>query len=177
MTSFDPGPLAPVTVHRDGDRWTLVFVREFPQAPALVWAALTDPQQLAAWAPFEADRPLDRTGPATLTMIDGDTRQPLAATVRRSEPPHLLEYAWGTDELRWELTPSGTGTRLTLSHTVPDQSWLSKVAAGWHLCLAVAQRMLDGDPVTVIRGGDAMNYGWADLDVAYRKVLDLPAAE
>ena len=27
------------------------------------------------------------------------------------------------------------------------RSWLSKVAAGWHICLDVAERQLAGDPV------------------------------
>ena len=46
------------------------------------------------------------------------------------------------------------------------------VAAGWHLCADVLQRLLDGDPVPVIRGRDAMNHGWAALRDAYAERLD-----
>jgi len=138
---FVPGPLADV---RATTRWTLVFVRELKHPPEAVWAALTQRDRLAAWAPFTASRDLDELGPATLTMIDRDVTEDLAATVLRVEPPTLLEYTWDDDHLRWELEPTEGGTRLTLHHTVPGRDWLSKVAAGWHLCLDVAERLLDG---------------------------------
>jgi hypothetical protein len=41
------------------------------------------------------------------------------------------------------------------------------VAAGWHLCLVVLDRMLGGDPVGPIRGRDAMDHGFEDLRDAY----------
>jgi len=55
-----PTPLAPVEGEPDGDRWTLVFVREFRHPREKVWAALTDPAQLDAWSPFRPDRSLAR---------------------------------------------------------------------------------------------------------------------
>jgi hypothetical protein len=45
------------------------------------------------------------------------------------------------------------------------------VAAGWHLCADVLQRLLDGEPVEVIRGKDALDHGWEDLKNAYEKSL------
>jgi uncharacterized protein YndB with AHSA1/START domain len=74
---FDPGPLAPVEHHKEGDRSTLAFVRHLRHAPAKVWAVLTDPAQLRQWAPFEPDRNLATTGAATLRMTDGQTTQEL----------------------------------------------------------------------------------------------------
>jgi uncharacterized protein YndB with AHSA1/START domain len=70
----------------------------------------------------------------------------------RAEPPALLEYTWGTDLLRWKLAAIDSGTRLTLRHRVEDREWAPKVAAGWHLCLAVAEHLLDGQPIGPIRG-------------------------
>jgi hypothetical protein len=51
-----------------------------------------------------------------------------------------------------------------------------KVAAGWHLCLLVAERLLAGSPMPPIRGQDALNYGWSALADAYAAALDLPEA-
>jgi uncharacterized protein YndB with AHSA1/START domain len=170
-TTFDPSPLAAVTYRQDGDRWTLVFVRALRHPPERVWATLTDPAQLREWAPFVADRDLGSVGPATLTMIDGDTQDELPATVSRAERPRLLEYSWGNDRLRWELAPDAGGTRLTLEHTVEGPEWMPKVAAGWHLCLDVAELLLDGKPIAPIRGDDALNYGWEDLHDAYGERL------
>jgi hypothetical protein len=50
---------------------------------------------------------------------------------------------------------------------------VSKVAAGWHLCLVVAERMLDGAPIPPIRGDDARNFGWTELDAEYARQLGL----
>ncbi|GAA4209377.1 SRPBCC family protein [Actinocatenispora rupis] len=163
--------LAEVRTEEVDGGWALVFVRELRHAPERVWAALTEPGQLAAWAPYTADRDLAATGDATLTMIDGEDGQDLAATVSRSEPPTLLEYTWGDSLLRWELAPAGGGTRLTLRQTLAEPEWASKIAAGWHLCLDVAEHLLDGDPVPPIRGMDAMNHGWTELNTAYGERL------
>jgi uncharacterized protein YndB with AHSA1/START domain len=174
MTSHDfrPGPLAEVEAEQDGDQWTLVFVRTLRHPPIKVWAALTEPDQLRGWAPFAADRDLGRTGPATLTMLDDETGVELPpATVNQADPPTLLEYTWGEDLLRWELAPDGDGTRLTLRHTVADPQMVSKVAAGWHLCLAVADHLLAGSPIPPIRGQQAMEYGFAELDKEYSERL------
>ena len=210
--------LADVAALSAGDRWTLIFTRDLQHPPRKVWAAVTDPDQLARWAPFLASRDLTITGDATLTMVDGDVRQDLPVTVTRSEPHTLLEYTWGTDDLRWELAaigvdpedgamtpdPSGdhagspttagsgtastgtastgtasttasTGTRLTLRHTISNREWVPKVAAGWHLCLLVAERLLDGHPIDPIRGQEAHNHGWDDLNRAYAGELGIPA--
>jgi uncharacterized protein YndB with AHSA1/START domain len=175
--TFDPGPLAEVR-HETGDgRHTLVFVRELRHSPAKVWAALTDPAQLREWAPYTADRDLGSAGEATVTMIDGDVAEDLPASVLRAEPPTLLEYTLGTELLRWELTPAGAGTTLTLRQTVQGPEWVPMVAAGWHICLVVAERLLDGQPIGPIRGQDARNYGWDELNKAYADKFGLPVSE
>jgi uncharacterized protein YndB with AHSA1/START domain len=160
-----------VACRADGDRWTLVFVRVLRHPPERVWAALTDPVQVGAWAPFVTDRDLGRVGDATLTMIAGEVTEDLPASVTRAEPPILLEYTWGTDLLRWELAAIDAGTRLTLEHTVGDPEWMPKVAAGWHLCLDVAELLLDGEPIEPIRSDEARNYGWEQLHDAYAETL------
>jgi uncharacterized protein YndB with AHSA1/START domain len=177
-TQFDPGPIADVTVRSDDDNWTLVFVRDLRHPIGKVWDALTQPGQLDEWSPYTADRDLGRVGEAMLTMIDGTTSETMPATVTRAEPPTLLEYR-GDDQwqLRWELAATGTGTRLTLLHTLKDPDWVPKVAAGWHLCLVVAEHLLDGDPVGPIRGSDARNYGWDELNQAYADKLGIPASD
>jgi uncharacterized protein YndB with AHSA1/START domain len=164
---------ADVAVAPSGAHWMLIFVRVLRHPPAEVWDALTDPKALAQWAPFETDASLDHVGDATITMIDGDVRVDAEAHVRIADRPTLLEYLWGDDLLRWELEPIEAGTRLTLRHTHGDRALLPLMAAGWDLCLAVAERMLDGEPVTAIRGQDAMNYGFAELERGYRDDLGI----
>jgi len=83
----------------------------------------------------------------------------------------LLEYTWGEDVLRWELEAIATGTRLALRHTLSDRSWASKVAAGWHICLDVADHLLAGAPVGRIVAEEAFEYDWARLAREYGERL------
>jgi uncharacterized protein YndB with AHSA1/START domain len=178
-TTFDPGPLAEVACHGGDGGWTLVVIREFPHPVDQVWSVLTTPDLLRQWAPFEADRPLTATGAATLTMIDGPDRYDLAVEVDVVEAPTVLDYSWGPDRLRWELAATagtGPGTRLELRHTVADRAMVAMMAAGWHLCLLVALRLLDGRPIAPIRGRDALGYGFEDLCRDYTAALADQAA-
>jgi uncharacterized protein YndB with AHSA1/START domain len=169
--TLDFGPAADATVVPDGDAWTLIFIRELRHAPPVVWQALTDPVEIDQWAPFTAERNLGATGETTLTMVDRDERMALASMVVRVDPPRLLEYTWGEDRLRWELEPHGRGTRLTLRHTLSRPDMDAMVAAGWHLCLVVLDRLLSGNPVGPIRGRDAMDHGFEELRDEYAKTL------
>jgi uncharacterized protein YndB with AHSA1/START domain len=170
--TFDPGPLARASWEDVDGRPTLVFVRKVRHPPEKVWVALTVPDELCKWAPFVSSRDLSSLGDFTVTMTDDEAdRQDLPGVVRRAEFPYLLEYTWGDDVLRWELEPDSTGTLLTLRHTVQGPDWLPKVAAGWHLCVLVAERLLDGKPISRIVGNAAKTYGWDRLHDQYAEVL------
>src|SRR3954452_20601619 len=109
---YTPGPASGAQVRKDGEKWTLILVRELRHAPEKVWQALTDPAHLLEWAPFDADRNLGAVGPAKLSTVG---RPQVAEPVeKRAEARRLLEYSWGGGDLRWELEPLGSGTRLTL---------------------------------------------------------------
>jgi hypothetical protein len=59
---YTPGPASGAQVRKDGEKWTLILVRELPHPPEKVWQALTDPAHLREWAPFEADGSLGTVG-------------------------------------------------------------------------------------------------------------------
>ena len=130
------------SVQKDGEAWTLILVRELRHPPGLVWQALTDPTQLAEWAPFEANRNLGAVGPVTLSTVG--TPMVADGTVKRAEEPRMLEYTWGGKDLRWELHATSAGTRLTLWHNI-DRGFISWGAAGWHVCFDVLERLIRGN--------------------------------
>src|SRR5439155_11510230 len=163
--SYMPGAAAGAEVRKDGDKWTLVLVRELRHPPALVWQALTDPAQLSEWAPFDADRSLAAVGPVKLTTIGAPASYATTETqVKRADAPKALEYSWGGGDIRWELEPHGAGgTRLTLWHNI-NRGYIAMAAAGWHVCFDVLERQLSGQPLGRIVGPEAMKVpGWQRL--------------
>jgi uncharacterized protein YndB with AHSA1/START domain len=173
--SYAPGAATGAEVRKEGDRWTLVLVRELRHPPTAVWNALTDPAQLREWAPFDADRNLGSTGPAKLTTVG--TPAPLVSdtNIKRAEAPRVLEYAWGENEMRWELQPLAGGTRLTLWHNI-DHRFIAWGAAGWHICIDVLDHLLAGDPIGRIAGPEAMKFeGWQRLSGEYGKQFGVQA--
>ena len=95
--TYMPGPAKGIEVHKDGDNWTLVLVRELRHAPPKVWQALTDPAQLREWAPFDADRSLGSVGAVKLTTVG--TPMVSQTRVTRADAPNLLEYMWGDHDM------------------------------------------------------------------------------
>jgi uncharacterized protein YndB with AHSA1/START domain len=171
---YAAGAAAGAEVRKDGNRWTLVLVRELRHPPAKVWQALTDPAQLREWAPFDADRNLDTTGTVTLSTVGTPTPQRSETTVKRAEAPRVLEYSWGANDIRWELEPLSNGTRLTLWHNI-DRGFVSMGAAGWHICFDVLDRLLAGHPIGRIVAGEAMKFGWQRLNAEYAKQFGIEA--
>ncbi len=166
---YMPGPAA-AHVEKDGEKWTIVLTRELRHSPAKVWSALTDPAQLSEWAPFDADRSLASAGTVKLTTIGAPQPHDVCeSVVKRAEAPKFLEYSWGGGDLRWELEPLGSGTKLTLWHNI-DRRYIAWGAAGWHVCLDVLDHLLTGDPVGRITGPEAMKFeGWQRLAAEYKQ--------
>ncbi len=159
---YKPGAARGAEIRRDGEKWTLVLVRDLRHAPEKVWQALTDRAELREWAPFEADGNLGAAGAAvTLTWV-GTGRSNVAEVVR-AERPEVLEYS----DLRWELEALGGGTRLRLWHKI-DRRFISWGAAGWHICFDVLERLLAGAPIGRIAGPEAAQRGdWQRLSGEY----------
>jgi Activator of Hsp90 ATPase homolog 1-like protein len=161
---YVPGPASGARVLKNGEKWTLVLVRELRHSPEKVWQALTDPAQLREWAPFDADGSLGTMG-ANVKLTWVGTTTPIETKVTRAEAPKVLEY----NDIRWELEGVDGGTRLTLWHSI-DRRYVSWGAAGWHISFDVLDRLLNGDPIGRIVGAEAMRFeGWQRLTVEYGK--------
>ena len=164
---YAPGPAVGAEVRKEGDTWTLVLVRDLRHAPEKVWEALTDPEQLREWAPFDSDRNLGTVGAARLSTVGAPKPLVSETQVKRAEAPRLLEFSWGEQDLRWELEPQGAGTRLTLWHNI-NRGFISMGAAGWHICFDVLAGLLAGEPLGRMVGMEVMKFGgWQRLNVEY----------
>ncbi len=165
---YQPGPARGVEITKEGERWTLVIVREVRHAPEKVWRAITQPEHLHEWAPFDADSSLGVVG-ATVKLSTVGSENPYVSEtlVTRADEPHILEYKWGENETRWELEAIESGTRLTL-WTKIDRRFISMGAAGWHICIDIMELRLGGTEVERIVGPSAMKFeGWQRLNAEY----------
>jgi uncharacterized protein YndB with AHSA1/START domain len=166
---YAPGPATGARVEtREGEQWTLVLVRTLRHSPDKVWRALTEPEHLREWSPFDADGSLGRTGATVkLTTVGAPRLHVTQANVERAEPMKSLVFNWGVNDMRWELEPSGHGTRLTLWTSI-NRRFIAMGAAGWHVCLDVLDHLLRDDPIGRIAGPDAMKItGWQRLMTEY----------
>jgi len=160
---YTPGPANLARVEKGGEKWTLVLVKDLRHPREKVWQALTDPEQLREWAPFEVDGNIGTPGTVQLTWLG--TAKTIETKVMRADAPKMLEYG----DMRWELENLDGGTRLTL-WTKIDRRFVSMGAAGWHIAFDVLDHLLGGTPIGRIAGGDAMKFaGWQRLNAEYAK--------
>jgi uncharacterized protein YndB with AHSA1/START domain len=124
---------------------TVHFVRRLPHPPAKVWRALTEPEHQAAWFPTTVEG--DHVPGAALRFAFRDMDLPaFDGTMRAYEPPKLLEFSWGDERLRFELTPDGDGTLLSFLASFAELGRAARDAAGWHTCLDLFGYDLAGEP-------------------------------
>src|SRR5690349_20465668 len=174
---YTPGPASGVQVRKDGEKWTLILVRELRHSPEKVWQALTDQAQLRWCAALDADRSLGTVGNTVkLTTVGAPALHVTETKVMRADAPNVLEYNWGGFDMRWQLEAFGGGTRLTLWTNI-DRRFISMGAAGWHICLDVLDHLLSGTPIGRIVGPDAMKFGgWQRLHAEYARQFGVEKA-
>lgn len=135
------------TFERRGDHLDARFERIYPRPVESVWKALTEPARLADWMGKSYVEPF--VGGRYETMLDG--LKPMRGKVRIWEPPTLLEYEFCNDHapdsvVRWELSPTDTGTRLIFRHQGMPYANSNLMLPGWHVFLQRLASALDGAP-------------------------------
>ena len=134
-------------LERDGDAYAVLMVREYEVPIARVWDALTEPTLLLEWlgsVEIEA-----HVGGSFLIDFDGEDHA--GGAILCFEPPQLLEFEWGEtgvqSRVRFELSETGSGTRLRLTHARQTESSARNTGPGWHAHLDVFEGALLGSEV------------------------------
>lgn len=142
------------TVLRGDGRMGLRYVRRLRHRPDKVWRALTESDQLRHW--FPCDIVGERVPGAELQLpfwpehveAHGIATPVVPGRLHVWDPPHVFEWSWDTDRLRWELEADGDATVLTLTVWIgdprahgpdggspDDATGTASAAAGYHVCL------------------------------------------
>ena len=110
-----------------------------------VWRAVAEADELANWFPttIEGDH---AAGAPLVFSFPGGQAPPFEAEMIAWDPPHVIEFRWGTDVIRIELEPTGPATTtLTLLDTLDEHGKAARDGTGWHNCLDALDRALSGD--------------------------------
>jgi uncharacterized protein YndB with AHSA1/START domain len=134
------------TLRADEDRCGVRFERLYDYTTAELWAALTDPAQLAGWL---AEVPTFEAELGRSVVIDFGEGGEVRGEVLALEPERVLEYSWtftgeGESVVRFELQPQERGTLLVLDHRALGRAFGVGYAAGWHAHLDMLDAALAG---------------------------------
>jgi uncharacterized protein YndB with AHSA1/START domain/DNA-binding transcriptional ArsR family regulator len=178
----DPGPDAPHgSFGTVGRRPALQFALRLRRPVDAVWQAITDPAELAAWFPAAVAADLRLGGEVELVFpgmaaIEGE--------VTEFEPPRRLGFSvWGSEHLRFELTPEPDGVEgacgLRFMHVLDDRETAARDAAGWHVCLSRLAAALEGrtplPPESEMQERARLHDEYAQLGLPTRPPAAMPA--
>lgn len=148
---------------RDGDRVGVRFERQFRHAPDRVWRALTASDELHHWFPCDIvgrrENDADVTTPYWPEVVAkfSDRIPPDAVFTGRIltwDPPHVFEWLWGADRLRYELTATTYGTHMDFTVWIGEGPSVEEVAAGYHVCFDCLDGVLHGGHTGTVADGD-----------------------
>jgi DNA-binding transcriptional ArsR family regulator/uncharacterized protein YndB with AHSA1/START domain len=127
-------------------RSRLRFTRTLHHPREKVWRAVTEPEHLAAWFPTTIEGERAAGAPLRFSFPEQISLPPIEGEMIAYEPQSLIEFRWGTDIVRLELTPVPEGTELTLIDVLDEHGKAARDGAGWHTCLDALGAHLDGEP-------------------------------
>ena len=127
---------SPGRVLRDDQGMRLEFVRTFPDPIERVWAAVTDPDELAAW--FGTWRGDPSTGTIEVCPIEGDGEFHTAELVECDAPRRVavvLPSEDGPWPLSVELSEADGVTTLVFVHRMAEPYDATSIGPGWQYYL------------------------------------------
>lgn len=121
------------------------FVRKFAQSTDEVWAMLTENPKLQQWFSELTIEDLRKGGNIKFDLGNEEFEN---MAILDYEEGHMLAFEWGEDQVRFELSPDGGGTRLELVETITKIiPHTAKDLAGWHVCLDAIEALLEGKEI------------------------------
>jgi uncharacterized protein YndB with AHSA1/START domain len=159
MTSTTPSHDGKL-IELEGDRVGVRFERQLANTPERVWRAITDEEDLEHWFPARIEGNLSKGAELSFPFREGEAPTE-TGRVTEYDPPRLLAYTWGDEDLRFELEAADGGCLLRFTHALLREN-SAKTAAGWEVCLANLEAALaGGEP------GELPEAKWTELHDSY----------
>ena len=147
----------PCSMEVEGDHATLVLRRFLHHPPAVVWRAITEPDQLRQW--FLTTAVVEGHPGGRVDLLTGPSRVHATGRILTWDPPRVYEHEWNvakdgspfrTEEqsvVRWELSPREGGTLLVLTHRGLTRATAETFQHGLPGFLDRLEAQLDGRPL------------------------------
>ncbi|MFD0712807.1 SRPBCC family protein [Paenibacillus sp. GCM10027626] len=134
------------TIEQKEENYIVRFERRWDYPVEQVWAWLTENEKLVQWFPELQIEELREGGYLKFDMQDGTFVDMKITALAAGK---MLEYEWGGDRVRFELTAvSSGGCRLALIETIKQITpHTPKDLAGWDVCMDVIAALLAGEKV------------------------------
>ena len=120
----------------------VVFELAFDFPVERVWAAVTEPDELAHWFPSKVSAELRRGG--RIEFSEDPNVPPTCGEVTDVQRLARFAYTWGEDEIVQELTSADGATTLHFVHVLGARDTAARTAAGWTVCLQELVKHLAG---------------------------------
>jgi uncharacterized protein YndB with AHSA1/START domain len=110
-----------------------------------VWAAISEPAELAHWFPSRVEHEARDGG--TIRFSDDPYADGSTGMILAFDPPHRFAFTWGEDEVHLELSSvEPDRCRLVLIDVLDARDAAARNAAGWTVCLDELLKAIAGAP-------------------------------
>ncbi|MEB2300155.1 SRPBCC family protein [Lysinibacillus xylanilyticus] len=132
------------TIQKQQNSSIVKFNRPLSHSVDAVWAVLTENEKLQKWMNNLEIIDLRKNGKIHFNMNDG-TDTYMEVTITDYVEKEVLEFDWGKDTVRFELSPTSSGSMLVLLESIGELTeHTPKDLAGWHICLDLLSDLLNG---------------------------------
>jgi uncharacterized protein YndB with AHSA1/START domain len=129
------------TIEKQLTGYTVTYERHFEHPLQNVWNMLTDNNNLALWFDELRVVELSQGGYLNFNMGDGTF---IKMEITAYQKYAILEFTWGEDLVRFELSEEEKGCKLVLIEELTKiTEHTPKDLAGWHVCLDVIDLLLN----------------------------------
>ncbi|MBP1966942.1 SRPBCC family protein [Paenibacillus aceris] len=135
------------SIHKNESAYIVQYDRPLKQTVSEVWAALTENDRLEKWMTNLQIEDLRKGGNIKFDMKDGSGTF-IDMEITDYEPLSVLEFTWGKDRVRFEVSAKPEGSLLVLKEFIGGLTpHTPKDLAGWHVCLDMMAALLDGHAI------------------------------
>ena len=132
------------TIQQQQHNYIVKFKRPLSHSVDAVWTVLTENEKLQKWMNNLEIIDLRKNGIIHFNMNDGTNAYEEIAITDYAKK-EVLEFDWGKDTVRFELSPTNSGSILVLLESIGELTdHTPKDLAGWHVCLGLLSDLLNG---------------------------------